>query len=199
MRTSAWPAPRVLERVGQPLLHDAVGGQVDRRRAARTARRRRAGRRRRPALRTSSSSASSRSRPGAGASSACSSPPAHRAEQPAHLGERRAPGLLDAPQRLGVLGRRVGQPVPDRAGLQHHHADGVGDDVVQLAGDRGRAPRRPRRAPPTRARARPCAARSSAASACVVRFAVGASRASQAMREDRRDHHHVARRVRPGR
>ena len=30
---------------------------------------------------------------------------------------------------------RVGQLVPDRADLQHHHADGVGDDVVQLARD----------------------------------------------------------------
>ena len=57
------------------------------------------------------------------------------AEEPAHLGERRAPGLLDAPERLAVLGERVGELVPDGADLEHHHADRVGDDVVELARD----------------------------------------------------------------
>ena len=59
------------------------------------------------------------------------------AEQAAHLGERGAAGLLDAPERLAVLGERLGEPVPDGADLQHHHADGVGDDVVELARDPG--------------------------------------------------------------
>ena len=60
---------------------------------------------------------------------------AHRAEQAAHLGERCAAGLLDAPERVPVLGQRVGELVPDGADLEHHHAHGVGDDVVELAGD----------------------------------------------------------------
>ena len=60
---------------------------------------------------------------------------AHRAEETAHLGERRAAGLLDAPERIAVLGRRIGKLVPDGADLEHHHADGVGDDVVELARD----------------------------------------------------------------
>ena len=32
---------------------------------------------------------------------------------------------------------RLRQPVPDGADLEHHHADGVGDDVVELARDPG--------------------------------------------------------------
>ena len=38
-------------------------------------------------------------------------------------------------ERLPSSVERVGQPVPDGADLQHHHAHGVGDDVVQLARD----------------------------------------------------------------
>ena len=60
---------------------------------------------------------------------------AHRAEQPPHVGERGAAGLLDAAERLAVLGLRRGQVVADGADLEHDHADRVGDDVVQLAGD----------------------------------------------------------------
>ena len=84
---------------------------------------------------TSASSASSASRPGWGPSSSLLVLAAHRAEQAAHLGERGAAGPLDALQRLAVLGLRLGELVPDRADLEHHHADGVGDDVVELAGD----------------------------------------------------------------
>ena len=80
-------------------------------------------------------SASRLSRPGWGASSASSPSSSHRAEQPAHLGERRAAGLLDAAERLLVLVERGGQLVPDRADLQDHDADRVGDDVVELARD----------------------------------------------------------------
>ena len=60
---------------------------------------------------------------------------AHGGQQAAHLGERRPAGPLDAPERVAVLGQRVGKLVPDRAHLEHHHADRVGDDVVELAGD----------------------------------------------------------------
>ena len=60
---------------------------------------------------------------------------AHRSEQAAHLGQCRAAGLLHAPERIPVLGERIGELVPDGADLEHHHADGVRDDVVQLASD----------------------------------------------------------------
>ena len=125
----------VLERVGQALLHDPVRRQVDRRAGAGTARRRRAAGRAGPARPTSSSSESRASRPGWGTSSTLVAVAAHRGEQAAHLGQRRAPGLLDAAERVAVLAERVGELVPDGADLQHHHADGVGDDVVELARD----------------------------------------------------------------
>ena len=38
-------------------------------------------------------------------------------------------------ERVAVLGERVRELVPDGADLEHHHADGVGDDVVELACD----------------------------------------------------------------
>ena len=60
---------------------------------------------------------------------------AHGAEEPSHLGEGRAARLLDAAQRVLLLGELPGQLVPDGAHLEHHHADRVGDDVVQLACD----------------------------------------------------------------
>ena len=63
---------------------------------------------------------------------------AHRAEQPAHLAERRSGRSARrraARRRPRRSARR--QPVPDGADLQHHDADRVGDDVVQLAGDPG--------------------------------------------------------------
>ena len=59
----------------------------------------------------------------------------HCGKETAHLGERGPAGPLDAPERVAVVGPRVGKLVPDGAHLQHHHADGVGDDVVELAGD----------------------------------------------------------------
>jgi hypothetical protein len=61
----------------------------------------------------------------------------HRVEQVTHLRQRFAPRMLYAPQRFTVLGQRYGEFVPDCADLEHHHADGVGDDVVQLARDPG--------------------------------------------------------------
>ena len=59
----------------------------------------------------------------------------HRGQEASHLGERRAAGALDAPERFAVLVERVGELVPDGADLEHHHADGVRDDVVELACD----------------------------------------------------------------
>ena len=59
----------------------------------------------------------------------------HRAKQPAHLGERRATRPLDAASASGLVGELVGQLVAHGADLEHHHAHGVGDDVVELARD----------------------------------------------------------------
>jgi hypothetical protein len=60
---------------------------------------------------------------------------AHGGQQAAHLAQGRAAGLLDPLERLAVLGEGIGELVPDGADLEHHHADGVGDDVVELARD----------------------------------------------------------------
>ena len=98
---------RVLERVGQALLDDPVGGEVDA-----------------PRQRTGSpSTCSCTGRPGAAdlleqrveaveaglrRELGVVAVAAHRAEQAAHLRERRAAGLLDALERLAVLGERLG-------------------------------------------------------------------------------------------
>jgi len=58
---------------------------------------------------------------------------AHRVQQVTHVHQRRAARLLDLPQRVLVLLVRLGELVPDRADLQDHNADGVGDGVVKLA------------------------------------------------------------------
>jgi hypothetical protein len=60
---------------------------------------------------------------------------AHRGQQAPHLGERHAAGTLDAGERIAVLRERVGELVPDGADLEDHHAHCVGDDVVELACD----------------------------------------------------------------
>ena len=62
---------------------------------------------------------------------------AHGRQQLAHLGERRPTCPLDIPERIAVLRQRIGEFVPDGADLKHHHAHGVGDDVVELARDPG--------------------------------------------------------------
>lgn len=56
-------------------------------------------------------------------------------QEAAHLGQGLAPRLLDGEQRLAfalLLGRE--QPAYG-AGLNRHHADRMGDDIVELAGD----------------------------------------------------------------
>ena len=60
---------------------------------------------------------------------------AHGGQEAAHLGQCRASRLLDAFQRVTILGERIRKLVPDGADLEHHHADGVRDDVVEFAGD----------------------------------------------------------------
>ena len=61
----------------------------------------------------------------------------HRVQQMTHLCQCVAPRLLNARQGFAILGQRGGEPMPDGPDLEHHHADGVGDDVVQLARDPG--------------------------------------------------------------
>ena len=124
----------VLERVGQTLLDDPVRGEVDRARQP-------AGLTLDVELHGQARSADlvqQRLDPveaGLGRQVDPFAVLAQRAEQVAHLRERRAARLLDVLERLTVRCARVGEPVPDGAHLEHHHADGVGDDVVQLAGD----------------------------------------------------------------
>jgi hypothetical protein len=60
---------------------------------------------------------------------------AHGSEKAAHLRECRAAGLFDAPERVPVLLEVLRQLVSDGADLEHHHAHGVGDDVVEFARD----------------------------------------------------------------
>ena len=61
--------------------------------------------------------------------------PPQDADEPAHLGERRAPGLLDGEQRLALALLVVAQQPAHGRGLDGHDAHRVADDVVQLARD----------------------------------------------------------------
>ena len=126
---------RVLERVRQPLLDDAVGGEVERAAAAAPARRRRCSRTGRPARPNASTQrvevgeaglgreVGVRRRRGASRRAGGASPRARRGR----CARRR--GAPRGPRPLG------GQVVPHGADVEHHHAHGVGDDVVQLARD----------------------------------------------------------------
>ena len=60
---------------------------------------------------------------------------AHRSEQAAHLGERCAACFFDAAESVLVLVPGARELVAYRADLEHHHADGMRDDVVQFACD----------------------------------------------------------------
>jgi hypothetical protein len=62
---------------------------------------------------------------------------AQHAEQPAHLRERRARGVADGQQALGALRRHPGCRDTRRLGLHRDHRDVVRDDVVQLTRDPG--------------------------------------------------------------
>lgn len=60
---------------------------------------------------------------------------AHSRQETAHLGKRCAAGALDVSQRVTVLSELVRKLVPDRTDLEHHHADRVSDDVMELTRD----------------------------------------------------------------
>ena len=74
---------------------------------------------------------------GCGSSSSPSSLRRSMPEQPARLDQRLAPGLLDRGQRLARRRLLGAQGVALGAGLDHHDADVVGHEVVQLARDAG--------------------------------------------------------------
>ena len=59
------------------------------------------------------------------------------ADGPAHLAQRVAARRLDLARRLGRGVRVAPDQAAGGAGLDDHHADAVGDDVVHLAGDPG--------------------------------------------------------------
>ena len=125
---------RVPERVRQALLHDPVGGEVERtRERGRLAVDAQPHGQARPAdLREQGVEAVEA---GLGDELELVAVAAHGPEESAHLGERCAPGLLDALERVAVLCERGGKLVPHGADLEHHHAHRVGDDVVELARD----------------------------------------------------------------
>ena len=124
--------PGVAGDVGERLLHDAVGGQLDGGRqrrggavAARAARRGRRPGRPRPAR---------RGRPGGARAPRGVVAAAQHVERGAQLVERVAAGLLDVGQRRpGLLGLLVEQ-VQGHAGLHVDQRDVVGQHVVQLLG-----------------------------------------------------------------
>ena len=103
---------------------------------------------------------------------------AQDAEQPSHLGQRRAGGVADRRQLSGSGIGKPGRGQPGCLGLHGDHRDVVGDDVVQLAGDArplaargvldqraGDRPAGPRRCTSASACARPRDARPAAAGA----------------------------------
>ena len=125
----------VLERVRQPLLHDAEGGEVE------------PGGQRAPLAldvqldrqaglaRALDERADARHRRLRGARVVLVVVAVQDAEQPPHLGERLAARALDL-RRGGDRALRVALEDPPRAaGLHDHHADAVRDDVVHLARD----------------------------------------------------------------
>jgi hypothetical protein len=58
---------------------------------------------------------------------------AHSSQHAPHLCEGGAPRAFDTAERVSVFFQRVWELVPHCADLQDHHADGVRDDVVELA------------------------------------------------------------------
>ena len=150
-RTSVGARAGVLERVGQRLLDDAVGGEVERRPAAgarspsTVSSTGRPGRARALDQRVELVAASAAARARAASSSACSTPSRRRISASASRPVRSiSAAASSARSRVAV------EDPPRAAGLHDHHADGVRDDVVHLARDppallgdraRGLAPR----------------------------------------------------------
>jgi hypothetical protein len=124
----------VLERVGEPFLHDSIGGEVDSAREWKGI----AGDVEPDGEAGPADVFHERAEPvdaRVWGELEVVAVAAHRSEQSAHLGERRAAGLLDAPEGFPVLLQGLRELVPDGADLKHHHADCMGNDVVQLARD----------------------------------------------------------------
>ena len=125
----------MLERVGEALLDDAVGGEVDPRRELQPLSLEAQGHRQsrlldlrdqlvemlQPRLGRKSGMAF-----GAGR---------HQAQHTPHLGQRLPADLLDRQQRLALAALLLPEQPPHARRLHHHHRDGVRDHVVQLAGD----------------------------------------------------------------
>ena len=126
----------VLEGVGEPLLHDAVRRQVERRAAAATGSPCTCSRTSRPAARTSSServevvAARAAAAARAGPRRCRIAPSSRRISARA---VRPACSTFRSASRSSASAAR--HPVPHRADLQHHHAHRVRDDVVQLTRD----------------------------------------------------------------
>ena len=59
----------------------------------------------------------------------------HGVEQAAHLRESGASGLLDVREGLAILRVGLGHPVAHSPHLQDHHADGMRDDIMELSRD----------------------------------------------------------------
>ena len=135
-RASRRGAPRrVLAHVGERLLHDPVGGEVEAggqlaRLAALTSSATGT-----PAPRARSTSASSCASPGCGRELVAVLLLAQHAEQPPHVA--RAPRRRSRGSRAAARGRARGRVERGlgRVGLDGDHADAVGDDVVELARD----------------------------------------------------------------
>ena len=126
----------VAHHVGERLLHDAVGGHVDRRRAAAAARRRSRARRAARRRRVTSTSASSRSSPGVGASGAASPSSARSTSSVARSSSSVCllSCLTAASAGRGLLGVAI-EHVQRGARLHVDRGDAVGDHVVEVAGD----------------------------------------------------------------
>ena len=93
---------------------------------------------------------------------------AHRAEEPAHLGERGAAGLLDAPERVAVLGQLVGSLCRTAPTWSTITLTAWATMSCSSRAIRARSSATAMRAAASRSRSA-CAARASAASACSAR------------------------------
>ena len=123
---------RVLEHVREALLHDAVGGEIERRRKRRPARRRPATgravlRARLPEQRVEAS------RPGAGRARRRRRRCASRQE--VRISASAVRPACSTAVSVSLSSASASGAGADGADLEHHHADRVRDDVVQLACD----------------------------------------------------------------
>ena len=138
--TSAVVRPGVLERVGQGLLHDAVGGQVEPGGQVRRGRRRPGRSRSGRWPRTWAEQRAETGRAPAAAPIRSGSLACGPDGRPAPGGARPGPACppsLDRAERLPGPVRAGVEHVARRGGLHDDHAEGVGDDVVELAADPG--------------------------------------------------------------